>query len=42
MVVLKELLFNIFYLEQVWVVLKELIFAVYTLAPCGDLKITDF
>ena len=39
--VLKELIFNIFYFDGV-VVLKELILTVSTLGGCGGLERTEF
>ena len=44
--VLKELIFNSFYIERVWwwcfYVLKELILTVSSLGGCGSLERTDF
>ena len=40
--VLKELIFNSFYLQEGVVVLKELILTVSTLGGCGGLERTDF
>ena len=40
--VLKELIFNIFYFDDGVVVLKELILTVSTLGGCGGLESTEF
>ena len=40
--VLKELIFNSFYIGTVWWVLKELILTVDTLGGCGGLERTHF
>ena len=42
MVVLKEVIFNSFYIWEGVVVLKELILTVSTLGGCGGLERTDF
>ena len=42
MVVLKEVIFNSFYIWEGVVVLKELILTVSTLGRCGGLERTDF
>ena len=40
--ILKELIFNSFYLGMGVVILKELIFNISTLEGCGGLEGTDF
>ena len=42
MVVLKEVIFNSFYIWEGVVVLKELILTVSTLGGCGGLERSDF
>ena len=42
MVVLKELIFNIFYFGDGVVVLKEMILTVSTLGGCGGLESIEF
>ena len=39
--IMKELIFNIFYFGRVWWSLKELILTVSTLGGCGGLEGTD-
>ena len=41
-VIIKELIFNIFLLWEGVVVLTELILTVFTLGGCGGLESTDF
>ena len=42
MVIIKELIFNIFYFEKGMVVLKILILTVFTLGGCGGLESIEF
>ena len=42
MVVLKEMIFNIFFFQWVWWSLKKKFLTVSALGICGGLKITDF
>ena len=40
--VLKELIFNSFYIERLWWSRKNLLLTVTTLGGCGGLERTDF